>query len=259
MRATIGETASALAPGRLWSWSSETLDVRLFSGSLITRTEAAVLDGANMIAVEHSPGTWELLQFARADLVGDRTWHLSRLLRGRRGTEGARGSAALAAGARVVVLDLGVAPVAMTAADVGRSWSWRYGPAGRDPEGAGFLTRVHSFAGIGLRPFAPVHLSARLEGSGDLAIDWTRRTRIEGDAWPDEGDVPLGEVASEWRVEIRDGGDFVRGWTVTGATAATYTAAMMAADGVAASFLIGVAQVSDTFGRGAPGEITFNR
>ncbi|TPE52585.1 baseplate multidomain protein megatron [Amaricoccus solimangrovi] len=258
LRATIGETVSALAPGRLWSWSGETVDVRIFSGSLVTRTEAAVLDGANMLAIEHAPGVWEVVQFARAELVGDQTWRLSRLLRGQRGTEGARGSAPLPAGARVVVLDLAVAPVAMTAADVGRSWSWRYGPAGRDPEGAGFRTRAHAFAGIGLRPFAPVHLTARLGASGDLAIGWTRRTRTFGDAWPDEGDVPLGEVASEWRIEIRDGGGLKRSWTVTGATAATYTAAMMAADGVAAPFLIRVAQVSNTFGRGTPGEITFN-
>lgn len=258
LRATIGETVSALVPGRLWSWSSETVEVRLFSGSLVTRTERAVLDGANLIAIEHAPGAWELLQFVRSELVGDRTWRLSRLLRGQRGTEGARGASALAAGARVVVLDLAVAPVGMTAADVRRSWSWRYGPAGRDPEAAGFQTRAHAFAGIGLRPFAPVHLTARREGSGDLAIDWTRRTRVDGDSWPDEGDVPLGEVALEWRVEIRDGGDFVRGWTVTGATAATYTAAMMAADGVAAPFVVRVWQISDTFGRGARAEITFN-
>jgi hypothetical protein len=157
-----------------------------------------------------------------------------------------------------VLLDLAVAPVEMTAGEVGRAFWWRYGPAGKDPEGRGFKTRAHTFAGIGRRPFAPVHLTARLGGSGDLAIDWIRRTRIDGDGWPeDDGDVPLGETVEKYRVEIRDGG-LVRAWNVTGATSATYTAAQQAADAIAAPYTVRVQQISETFGRGAKAEITFD-
>ena len=111
LRATIGETLTALDPGRLWSWSGEAVEVKLFAGSLVSRSDAAVLAGTNALAIEHSPGAWEVLQFANAELIGERTWRLSRLLRGQRGTEGARAASPLAAGARVVLLDLAVAPV----------------------------------------------------------------------------------------------------------------------------------------------------
>ncbi|MBP7001723.1 glycoside hydrolase TIM-barrel-like domain-containing protein [Amaricoccus sp.] len=258
LRATIGETVTALDPGRLWGWSGETVEVELFAGSLVTRSDEAVLAGKNALAIEHSPGAWEVLQFATAELVADRTWRISRLLRGQRGTEGARGASPLAAGARVVLLDLAVAPVEMTAGEVGRAFFWRYGPAGKNPEGKGFKTRAHTFAGIGRRPFAPVHLTARLGGSGDLAIEWIRRTRIDGDGWPeDDGDVPLGETVERYRVEVRDGATLVRAWTVTGATSTTYTVAAQAADAIAAPFRVRVQQISETFGRGARAEVEF--
>lgn len=160
LRATMGETVTSLAPGRLWSWSGETFDVRLYSGAAVSRSEGDVLAGANALAVEHGPGVWEILQFATATLVGPQTWRLSRLLRGQRGTEAARGVSALAAGARVVALDLAVTPVDMAAGDVGRGYFWRYGPAGKDPEAAGFQVSPHTFKGIGRRPFAPAHAKA---------------------------------------------------------------------------------------------------
>jgi hypothetical protein len=257
LRATIGETLTALDPGRLWSWSSETVEVRLFAGSLVSRSDRAVLAGANALAVEHSPGAWEVLQFANADLIGDRTWRLSRLLRGQCGTEGVRSTSPLGAGARVVLLDLAVLPVKLTAAEARRPFWWRYGPAGKNPEARGYRTRAHTFAAVGRRPFAPVHLTARADG-GDVAIGWIRRTRIEGDPWPDDdGDVPLGETVERYRVEVRVGAALVRGWTVTGATSTTYTAAQQAADAIAAPFTVRVQQVSETYGRGAPAEAEF--
>lgn len=258
LRATMGETLTTLAPGRLWSWSSEAVEVRLFSGSLVSRTDVEVLGGANALALEHAPGVWEIVQFASAEATADRSWRISRLLRGQRGTEGARGASPLAAGARVVLLDLAVAPVKMTAAEVGRGFWWRYGPAGKSPEATGYRTAAYAFTGVGRRPFAPAHLAARSAGSGDLAISWIRRTRIEGDRWPDDdGDVPLGEASERYRVEVRDGATLVRGWTVTGATSTTYTAAQRAADGIAAPFTIRVRQISESYGRGAPAEVAF--
>jgi hypothetical protein len=258
LRATMGETLTALDPGRLWSWSSETVEVRLYAGSLVGRSEAAVLAGANALAIEHAPGAWEVLQFANADLVGDRTWRLSRLLRGQRGTEGGRSAAPLAAGARVVVLDLAVLPVKLTAAEARRPFWWRYGPAGKQPEARGYRTRAHTFAAVGRRPFSPVHLTARDDGAGDVAIGWIRRTRIEGDPWPDDdGDVPVGEAAERYRVEVRAGGTLIRGWAVTGATTTTYTAAQRAADAIAAPFTIRVRQISESYGRGTFAEVEF--
>ena len=146
----------------------------------------------------------------------------------------------------------------MTAAEVRRPFLWRYGPAGKNPEARGYRTRAHTFAADrppALRAGSPDRARGRV---GDLAIGWIRRTRIEGDGWPDDdGDVPLGETVERYRVEVRDGGALVRGWTVTGATSTTYTAAQQAADGIAAPFKVRVQQISETYGRGERAEVDF--
>ena len=69
--------------------------------------------------------------------------------------------------------------------------------------------------------------------------------------------MPIGEAVEQYRVEVRDGGALVRGWTVTGEAATTYTAAQQAADAIAAPFTIRVAQISETYGRGPPPRSTF--
>jgi hypothetical protein len=256
VRAAIGETVAPLDPGRLWTWSGERLEVRLYSGTLVSRPEADVLEGLNALAIEHAPGAWEVLQFREAELIGPQTWAVSALLRGQRGTEDARGGAPLAAGARVVVLDPSVRPVDMTPGDVGRAFWWRFGPAGADQAGDLFGAERVTFQGIGRRPFAPIGLAATPAAGGDLGLAWIRRTRIEGDAWPeDAGDVPLGEASESYLVEIGPEGAPWRAVTVP-APAWTYTAAQQAADGAVAPYAVRIAQLSETFGRGPSAAVT---
>lgn len=50
------------------------------------------------------------------------------------------------------------------------------------------------------RPFAPVHVRGRRAASGDVTIRWTRRARLEGDAWL--GEPPEEPGAPGWRVDI---------------------------------------------------------
>ncbi|SES77036.1 baseplate multidomain protein megatron [Oceanicella actignis] len=258
LRAAMGETATPLEPGRLWAWSGESVDVRMFSGGLVTRPRVDVLNGANALAVKH-PAGWEVVQFRAADLVGPDTWRLSGLLRGQRGTESVRAAAPLPPGASVVALDAAVAPVAMSPQDVGRAWWWKYGPAGVAQDDASFRTASHAFAGLGRRPFSPVHLRAAYAG-GDVILTWTRRTRIEGDRWPDVGDSPLGESSLAWRVEIGPADDPARVAEIAGADVSgwTYSAAMQAADGLTGPAEVRVAQVSETFGPGVPARMTIN-
>src|SRR5690606_12555775 len=78
--------------------------VDLAYGTLASVTDLALLAGANALAVEASPGVWEVLQAGVVELIEPGRYRLSRLLRGQRGTEGAIGSPA-PSGARVVVLD----------------------------------------------------------------------------------------------------------------------------------------------------------
>jgi hypothetical protein len=110
---------------------------------------------------------------------------------------------------------------------------------------------------LGLRPLSPVHPRARRTGA-DLALSWTRRTRIGGDSW-DLAEVPLGEERESYDLEIRAGGLPKRSLRLT-EPAYLYTAAQMNADlgQGARSFTLRVAQVSAAYGPGAFLETTID-
>ena len=61
-----------------------------------------------------------------------------------------------------------------------------------------------------------------------LAITWTRRTRVDG-AWRDYVDVPVGEAAQSYEVEIMSGST-VKRTIAASSESATYTAAMQTTD-----------------------------
>ena len=56
--------------------------------------DSALFAGANAAAVQRADGAWEVMQFANAELVGESTYLLSRLLRGQAGSEWAMARAA---------------------------------------------------------------------------------------------------------------------------------------------------------------------
>ena len=92
-------------PGRCGAGFGQHADAsRFISGSLASADDISVFAGANALAVQNADGDWEIVQFANATLTAPGQWTLTRLLRGRRGSEGAMRSP-VAAGARVVVLN----------------------------------------------------------------------------------------------------------------------------------------------------------
>ena len=133
-----------------------------------------------------------------------------------------------------------------------RRGAWR-GIIAWGRRGAAWMTRAMSkvcwaFQGVGLRPYAPVHLRAVALG-GDLALGWVRRTRIDGDSW--EGIEGAARRATEgYLLRIRDAGGVVRE-EVLSAPSFTYTAAMRGADAPGAPFTIEVAQLSRPVRAGA--------
>lgn len=240
---SVGETTATLQPGNVGMWSMETFTVNLFSGGLVSMSEQDVLDGANALALEHAPGEWEVIQFQNATLVAPNTWELSKLLRGQLGTEWTRDPGGLAAGARVVVLDSAVLPVAMSAADIDRAFYWRAVPTGKDVLDGNFTS--HAFTGAARRSYAPAHFRATLSGLS-LSLTWIRRTRIEGDTWPDTGDVPLGEAFERYLVELGPEGSPLISQTVDDLQSAT-----MDVTGLSGTYEVRVSQVSETYGPGA--------
>jgi hypothetical protein len=249
--ATLGRTTADFAAGALWRWDeANALCIRLAAGTLASQDDLAVLGGANAIAVENADGEWEIVQFATATLVAANEWRLTKLLRGQAGTEPAMRSP-VAAGARVVLLDGAPLQLALTQGEAMLPFHYAWGPPDRPLSDASYQTAERRFAAIGLRPLAPVHLAARRSG-GDILLAWIRRSRSGGDAW-DPPDIPLGEESEAYDVDILDAGGAVKRVLATAAPAATYTAAMIAADfpgGLPSPLVFRVAQRSAAFGRG---------
>jgi hypothetical protein len=249
--ATTGLTLDALPAGPEGRIDYATrFRVRLDNGQLGSITRAALLGGSNAAAVRTGDGAWEVLQFQTAQLVAAATYELSVLLRGQLGTEGAM-AAPLPAGARFVLLDGALAAVDMDRADVGLAFNWRYGPSSRDLGHASYASAAHTFTGVGLRPFSPVHVRAVRSG-GDVVIRWIRRTRVGGDNWASD-DVPLGEESERYEVDILDGST-VKRTLASAAPTVTYTAAQQTDDFGAPqpSYTVRVYQIAAGYGRGSP-------
>ncbi|SON54892.1 hypothetical protein HDIA_1351 [Hartmannibacter diazotrophicus] len=248
--AVMGTLATALLPGALWRFDRvNTVEVRLLSGTLASVTEAELLDGANAAAIETPDGSWELIQFQTATLIGTRTYRLETLLRGQLGTEDqmAKGHAA---GASFILIDAAAGKLQMPLSALGRDFTFRVGPPGRDVGDAAMRQVSATVAGRGLLPLAPVHLGARRLASGDIDLTWVRRTRIGGDSW-EQTEVPLAEEAEAYEVDIEAGGAVVRTIAAT-SPAATYPAAAEASDFGAPvdALTFSVRQMSASYGRG---------
>ena len=84
----------------------------------------------------------------------------------------------------------------------------------------------------------------------DLTISWIRRTRIGGDSW-EQLEVPLGEEAERYEVEILNGGSVVR-VLPSNEPEVIYPALLQETDFgmVQLSVSVRVFQVSPSFGRG---------
>lgn len=248
LRSITGVTLTDLARGTPSVWQGGTVDVELASGVLVTLTDAEVLAGANGLAVQH-PGGWEVLQFTSADLIGARRYRLSRMLRGRGGTEHLMDPSGLPAGATIVLLDATLTPLGVEGGEIGLPRFYRTGSARTDV--STHVVREHVAQAVGRRPFSPVHLRVARDG-GDLSVTWIRRSRAATDAdWTEaDVDVPLGEGSERYAVEVVKDGDVKRAATATAPDYA-YGSSAQAEDGVTAPFTIRVAQVSETYGPGA--------
>jgi hypothetical protein len=250
----IGETLDDLLPGPTARWDrASSVRVKLYGGALASISDSKVLEGGNAAAVQNADGAWEILQFANAELVDGQTWLLSRLLRGQAGSEVAM-AAPLPAGAPFVVLGAHMVPIAAGLDALARPMQLRIVASGRNHDDPMAVALTVMPGDTALKPLAPVHVAAVRAGDG-IHISWVRRTRIDGDGWGVE--VPLGEEAEAYALEILSGGAVVRTIACT-SPQALYAAADELADfGVAqTSVHVRVAQLSSTAGAGHAAEAT---
>ncbi|GGB54987.1 phage host specificity protein [Roseibium aquae] len=255
-QATMGRTQTDLFAGTACRFDrANRLMVKLAYGALSSVPEEELLERAvNVLAVWNGENAWEILQFATAELVGQMTWQLSGLLRGRRGTAHAmRGP--VAAGARVVLLDGALVQADVPLTDRGIPRTWAYGPAPLPSSDPAFKTLSMRLEAVALKPFAPVHVRGARNGAGDLNVTWIRQGRVNA-TWADGTDVPLGEERELYEIDVLNAGNVIR--TVRGLTspAWTYAASDQTADfGVPQpSITLRVVQISGLVGRGVPTE-----
>lgn len=248
-RSVIGQTETVMQVAQSGQYDfGAPLRVKVLSGALSSVEEAALLSGANLSAIgDGSSGKWELFQFAEANLVDVDTYELSKRLRGQFGSDGLvdgpwpEGSWFVLLNGLPEQIDLSRNLRLVTQ-------NYRIGPARRAVDDPSFVDFAEVFAGNGLRPYAPVHLTAKTTQSGAKEFSWIRRTRIDGDGW-DAPEVPLGEEAETYLIQIvKD--DVVLRETTTQQPIWIYPLSEQAADGLTGGYDIRVSQVSATFGAG---------
>lgn len=249
---TIGGALTVLPAGpagNTWDDGS-TVDVLLQHGSLASISDLGVLNGGNVALLGN-----EIIQFANATLLADQKYRLSRLLRGRLGTEHER--AIHAQGERFVLLAANLVRVVLQNSLIGLARHYKAvsigGTLATTPE------QIFTYTGKTLRPYSPVHITGIRHdpATNDWRIRWVRRTRLGGE-WRDGVDVPLNEQSELYHVQIMNGAAVAR--TVEGITTPelVYTAAQQVTDfGTAqASISVKIYQVSAIVGRGVPGIAT---
>ncbi|MFK7870277.1 MAG: glycoside hydrolase/phage tail family protein [Roseobacter sp.] len=249
-RAVIGRTQAPLlsAPSGRFD-DGLPLDVSLTSGALSSVEDPALLSGANLAAIgDGTPNGWEIFQFAQAELIGDKTYRLSRRLRGQLGTD-ALMPEVWPEGSWFVLLDGAPQQLDLSRNERGVEQTFRVGPSNRPFDDSVYLQDKFAFQGNGLRPYAPVHVRREAIVGGDVAFSWTRRTRLDGDSW-DALDVPLGEDSELYLVRLLKDGEVVREGTTAQATW-QYSMADQSEDEIGSAYAFEVAQVSSSFGPGA--------
>lgn len=257
-RAQFAVVAASFAAGPTSRFDlANELLIDVNSGTLTSITDLQLFNGENAFAVETSAGVWEIVQAGEVDLVSSGRYRLSRLLRGQRGTEDAMVSS-VAPGARVVVLSTSIANLPINQADVGIPSNWRVGPASLPVADESYVASTFTPQARGLQPFSPCHVrQPYLKGrtTGDLSIEWIRRSRdLSADSWA-SAEVPLAEDAESYEVDIMNGATVLRTLS-TSTPSVVYTAAQQVTDFGAAlgpgdTLDIRVAQLSTVYGRGA--------
>lgn len=246
--AVFGTALSPLAPaaGTLFDAASA-VDIELANDAmwLENASDDALAHGANSALLGS-----ELIQYGSAQWLGDRQFRLSRLLRGRRGSEWAATSHC--AGEDFLLLD-GEATVPLDRESTVVGGEIRVSASGPG-DGDAPATATVQVSGESLRPPSPVHLGAERRSSGDIHIRWVRRSR-QGWVWANEADTPLGEETERYRLVIAGAG-FERS-IESASPSHVYTVSEQTADGAATPLTISVAQIG-TYAASRPATLVFS-
>lgn len=197
-----GVAATVLPDTDHWAtWDRDTtLTVNMIGGTLVSVTEAEVLDGQNAALLGD-----EVIQYVTATDNGDGSWDLSTLLRARRGSDWAVGTHFK--GERFVKLKKGVEIYEFETDEFGVLHIFI---------GQSFRHRTREFPpipqvieGNAVKPLSATSPRRVLNASDDAYITWLRRTRTGGAIdWLDaRHEMKLGETTAEFEVDLVDAND----------------------------------------------------
>lgn len=245
--ATMGYTTDALGDFLSGNIVDElnSVNVTLTNGSLSSSTLTGILNGANACVIGE-----EILHFRDATLEDNGSYTLRGLLRGRRGSEYAMSTHAIAD--RFVLLDTAtIVRITSETAEIGIEKLYK--PVSGGSSLAGTTAQAFTNQGTGLKPYAPVHLGGGRDASNNLTLTWVRRSRISGE-WRSGVDVPLGEESEAYEVDIYDGSGYATVLRTISETSqsASYSAADQTSDGLTPGTTVyfKVYQLSAIVGRG---------
>jgi hypothetical protein len=231
--AVMGTALTALQPGRAALFdTASTVDVELLNDVMWLEgaSDNALAGGANLALLGN-----ELPQFGGAAWLGGRRFRLTRLLRGRRGTEWATDGHEPGEAFTLIERESLAVIEAPIGAPGGEGRLVASGVGDVDPATTGVAITAES-----LRPPSPVHLAAVRHANGDIEIRWVQRSRV-GWSWTDGTDTPLGEEDEAYRL-VLSSTSFERSLTVEGPSY-VYMAVEQAADGLSGTLGIVVHQI----------------
>jgi hypothetical protein len=198
-----------------------------------------VLNGRNVAILYPS---LEVIQFQNATLNGDGTYTLDTLLRGRRGTEWACGTAGIGERVLFPLIQGGLLHEQTALALLDATRSYKAITIGADTNSTGVIQKL-TLKGRDLMPYAPCQITGSRDGSNNLLIQWQRRTRLGAKSIVG-GRLPLAEDTESYDVVIVDGsGNVLRtfanvvpnsgiNWSGPAFPHVTYSAANQTTDGL---------------------------
>lgn len=255
--AIVGELLWALWPGPVDRWDDGNIvRIKLYGGALASVSSEALFNGANVFAIESEDAEFEIIQAQGCELVGPGEYQLSGFLRGQLGSAHAM-RAPHPVGARIIKLDARLVRADIAAHEWGEPLTFVAPPAASLPTDTRATQTTLNLPHAALRPWAPAHLCAVRDASGDVLITWVRCARTGGDAWA-AGEPPLGTPAEAYALEILNGGGgIVRSLTLA-SPAYLYGSADQTADfgSPPSSLRLRVAQIGENGATGLNTELT---
>ena len=243
-RASLATPKLGLASWMVFD-KDHSIDVRMFTGTppSSAANDLAVLNGANVGLLGK-----EIFQWVNSTDLGNNVFRLSRLLRGRLGTELFMNSHVV--GETFVILDTdSIRRVIQNSNDTNVQRFFKIVGAGLPAHSATVTPFVNT--GFSQKPWKVAIIRSSRDGPGEITIDFHRRTRISIE-WQDFVDVPLGEETERYEMDILNNAGTVIRTLESSTEEFIYTVADQTTDfgSAQANVAIRIYQLSNLVGRG---------